>query len=96
MSVSHPLDGARLSVSCGAWAQVRLLNRDRRALSPRALGSCRWPALSCAISLAQLVNVWALPRGVAIYQTFLAYDRSQTMEERLAPFVPAGTPSPRP
>ena len=51
-----------------------------------------WAAL---FALALALNVWALPRGVAIYQAFLSFDRSQTMEERLAPFVqPAAPPRP--
>jgi hypothetical protein len=37
-------------------------------------------------SIALLLNLNALPRGVAIYHAFLNYDRSQTMEERIAPY----------
>ena len=44
------------------------------------------PAWAAAFALALALNVWALPRGVAIYSAFLNYDRSLTMEERLAPF----------
>ena len=39
-----------------------------------------------AFVLSLTLNVWALPRGVAIYQAFLTYDRSIPLEERLAPF----------
>jgi hypothetical protein len=39
-------------------------------------------------ALALALNVLALPRGVAIYHAFLNYDRSLTIEQRLAPFRP--------
>jgi hypothetical protein len=37
-------------------------------------------------SVALVLNLNALPRGVAIYHAFLNYDRSRPMEERIAPF----------
>jgi len=36
--------------------------------------------------VALVLNLNALPRGVAIYHAFLNYDRSQTMEERIEPY----------
>ena len=48
------------------------------------------PVWVAAFALALVLNVWALPRGVAIYQTFLTYDRSLTTEERVAPFLAEG------
>jgi putative exporter of polyketide antibiotics len=35
---------------------------------------------------ALVSNLVALPRGVAIYEAFLHYDRSIPLEQRLAPF----------
>jgi hypothetical protein len=46
---------------------------------PRAV----WVAL---FVLALASNLVALPRGVAIYEAFLRYDRSIPLEQRLAPF----------
>ena len=39
-----------------------------------------------AFALSLVLNIWALPRGVAIYHAFLNYDRSIPLEQRLAPF----------
>ena len=39
-----------------------------------------------AFAVALVLNLNALPRGVAIYHAFLNYDRSLTLEQRLAPF----------
>ena len=39
-----------------------------------------------AFALSLVLNMWALPRGVAIYHAFLNYDRSIPLEQRLAPF----------
>ena len=53
------------------------------------LPAFRWvpkAAWVVAFTTAMLLNLNALPRGVAIYHAFLNYDRSQTMEERLAPY----------
>ena len=53
------------------------------------------PAWAALFAIALALNIWALPRGVAIYQAFLGFDRSQTMDERLAPFTQPVAP-PRP
>jgi hypothetical protein len=53
------------------------------------LPAFRWvPARAWVVAffLAFVLNVNALPRGVAIYHAFLNYDRSLTMEQRLAPW----------
>ena len=52
------------------------------------------PVWAAGLVLAIALNVWALPRGVAIYQAFLAYDRSITLDQRLMPFVLNGSLEP--
>jgi hypothetical protein len=44
------------------------------------------PVWAGVFAVALALNILALPRGVAIYHAFLNYDRSITLEERLAPF----------
>lgn len=52
-------------------------------LSGLRLPRMAWVGL---FAVALMLNVLALPRGVAIYSAFLKYDRSLTIEERVAPF----------
>lgn len=41
-----------------------------------------------AFAVAWVLNISALPRGVALYHSFLNYDRSISLEQRLEPFRP--------
>lgn len=44
------------------------------------------PVWAGAFAMALLLNLWALPRGVAIYTSFVRYDQSIPLEVKLEQF----------